>query len=71
VDDHARAQMRQVLTEIQDGTFANKWIGEADAGFGEFLRLRQQAQTSQLEQVGRELRQMMPWLESDRKVPPT
>jgi ketol-acid reductoisomerase len=71
VDDHARAQMRQVLTEIQDGTFARRWIAEADAGFPEFLRLRQQAQTSQLEQVGRELRRMMPWLESDRKVPPT
>jgi ketol-acid reductoisomerase len=71
VDEHAREQMRQVLTEIQDGTFAKRWIGEADAGFPEFLRLRQQAQTSQLEQVGRGLRQMMPWLESDRKVPPT
>ena len=46
-------------------------IQEADDGFGEFLRLRQQAQTSQLEQVGRQLRQMMPWLESERKVPPT
>jgi ketol-acid reductoisomerase len=69
VDEHARAQMQQVLTEIQDGTFAKRWIAEADAGFGEFLRLRQQAQTSQLEQVGRQLRRMMPWLESEEKVP--
>ena len=69
VDEHARAQMQQVLTEIQDGTFAKRWIAEADAGFGEFLRLRQVAQTSQLEQVGRQLRQMMPWLESEEKVP--
>jgi len=69
VDEHARAQMRDVLTEIQDGTFAKRWIAEADAGFPEFLRLRQQAQTSQLEQVGRQLRQMMPWLESEEKVP--
>jgi ketol-acid reductoisomerase len=61
--------MQQILAEIQDGTFAKRWIGEADAGFGEFLRLRQQAQTSQLEQVGRQLRQMMPWLESEKKVP--
>jgi ketol-acid reductoisomerase len=71
VDEHSRQQMRQVLAEIQDGTFAKRWIAEADAGFPEFLRLRSQAQTSQLEQVGRELRQMMPWLESDRKVPPS
>ena len=44
-----------------------RWIAEADGGFGEFLRLRQQAQTSQLEQVGRQLRQMMPWLESEQE----
>ncbi len=70
VDGPSRAAMEQVLAEIQDGTFATKWIAEADAGFGEFLRLRREAQTSQLEEVGRGLRQMMPWLESDRKVPP-
>ncbi len=71
VDDHVREQMRGVLADIQDGSFAKRWIAEADAGFPEFLRLRGQARTSQLEDVGRELRQMMPWLESDRKVPPT
>ncbi len=71
VDEHTREQMRAVLSDIQDGTFAKHWIAEADAGFPEFLRLRGQARTSQLEDVGRELRQMMPWLESDRKVPPT
>ncbi len=71
IDAHVRAQMEQVLAEIQDGTFARRWIAEADAGFPEFLARRQQAQTSQLEQVGRGLRQMMPWLESERKVPPT
>jgi ketol-acid reductoisomerase len=71
ITDETRAEMRRILGEIQDGTFAKEWIGEADAGFPEFLRLRQEARTSQLESVGRELRQMMPWLESERKVPPT
>jgi ketol-acid reductoisomerase len=71
ITEETRAEMRRILTEIQDGTFAKEWIGEADAGFPEFLRLRQEARTSQLESVGRELRQMMPWLESERKVPPT
>ena len=70
VDDHARAQMEQVLSEIQDGTFARSWIAEADAGFPEYRRLRDEARTSQLESVGRELRQMMPWLESETKVAP-
>ncbi len=70
VDDRARETMRQVLGEIQDGSFAKKWIAEADAGFPEFLRLRQEARTSQLEDVGRDLRRMMPWLESEKKVVP-
>jgi ketol-acid reductoisomerase len=69
VDEHSRREMEQVLAEIQDGSFAKKWIAEADAGFPEFLRLRKEAQTSQLEDVGRDLRQMMPWLESEKKVP--
>jgi len=69
VDGPSREAMEQVLAEIQDGSFAKRWIAEADAGFPEFLRLRQQARTSQLEQVGRELRQMMPWLDSEEKVP--
>src|SRR6476619_5331412 len=43
IDAHAREQMQQVLSEIQDGSFAKKWIAEADAGFPEFLRLRGQA----------------------------
>jgi ketol-acid reductoisomerase len=69
VDGPSREAMEEVLAAIQDGSFAQKWIAEADAGFPEFLRLRQQAQTSQLETVGRQLRQMMPWLESEKKVP--
>ena len=69
VDGPSRAAMEQVLAEIQDRLFAKRWITEADAGFPEFLRLRQQARTSRLEQVGRELRRMMPWLESEEKVP--
>jgi ketol-acid reductoisomerase len=70
VDERARETMKQVLAEIQDGTFATKWIAEADAGFPEFLRLRREARSSQLEDVGRELRRMMPWLESEKKVAP-
>jgi ketol-acid reductoisomerase len=69
VDGPSREAMEQVLAAIRDGSFAQRWIAEADAGFPEFLRLRQQAQTSPLETVGRQLRQMMPWLESEKKVP--
>jgi len=40
IDDHVRETMRQVLTEIQDGTFAKRWIAESDGGRKEFERLR-------------------------------
>ena len=71
VNDETRQELRRVLDEIQSGAFAKEWIGEADAGFPNFLRMRQDARTSQLEEVGRGLRSMMPWLDSERKVPPT
>jgi ketol-acid reductoisomerase len=71
VDDRTREELRRILGEIQSGAFAKEWIGEAEAGFPNFLRMRQEARTSELEEVGRGLRRMMPWLESERKVPPT
>jgi ketol-acid reductoisomerase len=70
IDEGVRDRMRQVLAEIRDGTFAERWIAEADAGFPEFLALRREERGSQLERVGTELRRMMPWLESEQKVAP-
>jgi|SRR3990170_2187028 len=70
VDDRTREELRRILGEIQSGAFAKEWIGEAEAGFPNFLRMRQEARTSRLETVGRELRRMMPWLESEQKVVP-
>jgi ketol-acid reductoisomerase len=71
VNDATREEMRRILDEIRSGAFAKEWIGEAEAGFPNFLRMRQEARSSRLEEVGRGLRRMMPWLESERKVPPT
>ena len=62
VDDHVRQTMRQVLSEIQDGTFARKWIAENEAGRPEFERLRHRDQDHQIERVGAELRSKMRWL---------
>ncbi|HEX9124001.1 MAG TPA: ketol-acid reductoisomerase [Actinomycetota bacterium] len=70
VDGHVKESMRQVLGEIQSGAFAKEWIGEAEAGFPAFMRLRSAARSTRLEEVGRELRRMMPWLESEKKVVP-
>ena len=68
IDAGVRERMRQVLSEIQSGAFAKEWIGEAEAGFPHFLALRREERSSQIEQVGRELRRMMPWLDSEEKV---
>ena len=62
VDDHVRATMKQVLAEIQDGSFARRWIAENEAGRPEFERLRQRDQNHLVERVGGELRARMRWL---------
>jgi ketol-acid reductoisomerase len=58
--------MKQVLTDIQDGTFATNWINENETGRQGFLDLRKQNEGHQVEQVGAELRGMMPWLGSGK-----
>jgi len=70
IDDEVRAEMQRILDEIQSGQFAKEWITEAESGFPNFRRLRTEARTSRIEDVGRELRGMMPWLESEKKVVP-
>ena len=62
IDEHVRTTMRQVLTEIQDGTFAKAWIAESDGGRQEFERLRAQDRDHQIEKVGAELRSQMAFL---------
>jgi ketol-acid reductoisomerase len=54
--------MRAVLGEIQDGSFARRWIAESDSGRQEFERLRAQDRDHQIEQVGAELRGQMAFL---------
>ena len=62
IDDHVRATMKQVLAEIQDGSFARRWVAENEAGRPEFERLRAQDRDHQIEQVGAALRAQMTWL---------
>ncbi len=70
INDDVRAEMRHILDEIQSGQFAKEWIAEAENGFPTFLSLRKAARSSQIEEVGRQLRGMMPWLDSGKKVVP-
>ena len=67
IDDHVRKQMRQVLVEIQDGSFAERWMDENSNGRDAFLSMRQKDSEHQIEKVGRELRSMMTWLEPVEK----
>jgi ketol-acid reductoisomerase len=61
-----RAEMRRILTEVQDGSFAREWLEENRAGGPNFDRLRQEDRDHAIEQVGRKLRAMMPWAEEGR-----
>ncbi|MDR1067639.1 MAG: ketol-acid reductoisomerase [Clostridiales Family XIII bacterium] len=61
VTDETKAAMKQVLAEIQDGTFANKWITENKVGRPHFLATRRIKASHQLEGIGKELRKMYSW----------
>ena len=63
VTEGAKAAMKDVLTDIQSGSFAERWINEYDSGGEQFKRLRQQDRDHQIEQVGAELRSKMPFLD--------
>ena len=62
INDDVRATMQAVLRDIQDGTFANRWIAENDAGRPEFERLRAADHDHLIERVGARLRGQMPFL---------
>src|SRR5271163_4831633 len=58
-----RQEMRKILAEIRDGSFAAKWIEENEKGCPNFLATRQREQTHPIEQLGPKLRMMMPFLQ--------
>jgi ketol-acid reductoisomerase len=62
VDARTREEMRKVLHEIQDGTFAAAWIAENEAGQPNFKKMREAGRDHQVEQVGARLRKAMPFL---------
>ena len=62
INEDVRAEMREVLAEIQNGLFAKEWILENQAGQPSFKAMRRQEQEHLIEEVGAELRKMMPWL---------
>ena len=64
IDESVKDNMKRVLEDIQSGRFAREWIAENDEGLYRFKQMRQENLEHPVEKVGKELRAMMPWLES-------
>ena len=62
IDEMVKDEMAQILADIQDGTFAKEWILENQAGRPVYNSLKRMESEHLIEEVGAELRQMMPWL---------
>ena len=65
IDPHVKQNMQTILGEIQDGSFAARFIADQDAGAPEFTALRKKGEQHPIEAVGRELRGLMSWVSSD------
>ncbi|MEO8330276.1 MAG: ketol-acid reductoisomerase, partial [Candidatus Nanopelagicales bacterium] len=63
-DDRVKASMKAVLADIQSGSFAQRFIDDQDAGAPEFKKLRADGEQHPIENVGRDLRRMMAWVDS-------
>jgi len=61
ITEETRKEMKKVLREIQEGSFATKWILENKAGRPNFNAMRRLESSLPVEKVGKELRKMMPW----------
>ncbi len=68
VNDQTRAEMKKILAEIQSGEFARQWITENKTGRKNFLAMREAARHQPVEQVGRELREMMTFLKKKKEA---
>jgi ketol-acid reductoisomerase len=65
IDARVKENMKGVLADIQSGAFAQRFIDDQDAGAPEFAAMRTEAESHQIEEVGRELRKLMAWVATD------
>ncbi len=70
VNDQVKAEMQQLLKEIQSGAFAREWIAETRSGARRFAEYRRGAADHPIERVGARLRAMMPWTEEGKAAGP-
>jgi ketol-acid reductoisomerase len=64
INDDTRAEMKKILQEVQAGQFARDWILENRAGAASFKAMRRMQKEHPIEEVGRRLRRLMPWIDS-------
>jgi ketol-acid reductoisomerase len=67
IDAHVRENMKKILGEIQNGSFAREWMEENAQGRKKFLAMRAEASARLIEKVGSELRKMMPWIQTAKE----
>ena len=65
ITDQTRAEMKKILGEITDGSFAREWMDEYDSGLTNYKRHYQENTEHRVEQTGRTLRPMMSWIGED------
>jgi ketol-acid reductoisomerase len=68
INAETRKEMKKILSEIQSGEFARKWIEENKTGRKNFLAMREEARNQPIEKVGAELRAMMPFLKKKKEA---
>jgi len=68
INDETKRRMKGLLSEVQSGAFANEWMKENRNGRTRFRELEGQTREHQIERVGAQLREMMPWLSEGRLV---
>lgn len=67
IDDHVRETMQTILAEIRDGSFAEEWVNESRSGREKFHALEAAGHELGIEKVGKELRDMMPWISAGKQ----
>ena len=69
VNEQTRQTMKKLLAAVRDGTFAKRWIEENQKGRPEFNKMRQKDVNHPIEEVGRKLRRMMPFVNPKEVMP--
>jgi ketol-acid reductoisomerase len=62
ITEETKKEMKRILKEVQDGTFAKEWISEAKSGSKNFKAMRETDKNHSVEVVGRRLRKLMSWI---------